>query len=153
MEYAGIIKEEASRMRTLSGKLMELITVGEANLEWKEADMAQLFEEIGISLKVITDNHHMDFSCVSAPGTLCVDRELFKSLLYNLVDNAVKASEEGAYIQVEGHFEREEFCIRVTDEGVGIPEGEVEKITEAFYMVDKARGRASGGAGLGLALC
>ncbi len=153
MEYAGIIKEEASRMRTLSGKLMELITVGEANLEWKEADMAQLFEEIGISLKVITDNHHMEFSCVSAPGTLCVDRELFKSLLYNLVDNAVKASEEGAYIQVEGHFEREEFCIRVTDEGVGIPEGEVEKITEAFYMVDKARGRASGGAGLGLALC
>ncbi|MCI9005738.1 MAG: HAMP domain-containing histidine kinase [Lachnospiraceae bacterium] len=153
MEYAGIIKEEASRMRTLSGKLMELITVGEANLEWKEADMAQLFEEIGISLKVITDNHHMGFSCVSAPGTLCVDRELFKSLLYNLVDNAVKASEEGAHIQVEGHFEREEFCIRVTDEGVGIPEGEVEKITEAFYMVDKARGRASGGAGLGLALC
>lgn len=153
IEYAGIIKEEASRMRTLSGKLMELITVGEANLEWKEEDMQQLFEEIGTSLKVITDNHHMGFSCRSGPGMLCVDRELFKSLLYNLVDNAVKASKEGANIQVEGHFEQEEFCIRVTDEGVGIPESEIAKITQAFYMVDKARSRASGGAGLGLALC
>ncbi len=153
IEYAGIIKEEASRMRTLSGKLMELITVGEANLEWKEEDMQQLFEEIGISLKVITDNHHMKFSCVSEPGMLCVDRELFKSLLYNLVDNAVKASKEGANIQVEGHFEQREFCIRVADEGVGIPESEIAKITQAFYMVDKARSRASGGAGLGLALC
>ena len=153
IEYAGIIKEEASRMRTLSGKLMELITVGEANLEWKEEDMGQLFEEIGVSLKVITDNHHMQFSCASESGVLCVDRELFKSLLYNLVDNAVKASGEGASIQVEGHFEQGEFCIRVSDEGVGIPEEEIAKITQAFYMVDKARGRASGGAGLGLALC
>ena len=115
--------------------------------------MGQLFEEIGVSLKVITDNHHMQFSCASESGVLCVDRELFKSLLYNLVDNAVKASGEGASIQVEGHFEQGEFCIRVSDEGVGIPEEEIAKITQAFYMVDKARGRASGGAGLGLALC
>ena len=43
IEYAGIIKEEASRMRTLSGKLMELITVGEAKLEWQEENMQSLF--------------------------------------------------------------------------------------------------------------
>lgn len=153
IEYAGIIKEEASRMRTLSGKLMELITVGEANLEWQQEDMQQLFGEIGTSLKVITDSHKIQLSCEAEKGTLWVERELFKSLLYNLVDNAVKASGEGGRIQVKGHFEKEQLCIEVSDEGVGIPKEEIEKITQAFYMVDKARSRANGGAGLGLALC
>lgn len=153
IEYAGIIKEEASRMRTLSGKLMELITVGEGELEWKQEDMKQLFAEIGVSLHIVAKSHKILFSCESEPGLLNVDKELFKSLLYNLVDNGIKASKEGDKIQVRGRFEGEEFFIQVTDEGVGIPEAEIEKITQAFYMVDKARSRASGGAGLGLALC
>lgn len=153
IEYAGIIKEEASRMRTLSGKLMELITVGEAKLEFHKEDMASLFREIGISLKVVADSHKMYLSCEAEEGELCVDRELFKSLLYNLVDNAIKASTEGGQIRVKGKFEEGRFCMKVEDEGVGIPEEETEKITQAFYMVDKARSRASGGAGLGLALC
>ena len=153
IEYAGIIKEEASRMRTLSGKLMELITVGEAKLEFHKEDMGSLFREIGISLKVVADSHKMHLSCEAQEGELCVDRELFKSLLYNLVDNAIKASMEGGEIRVTGKFKGGRFCLEVEDEGVGIPEEEIEKITQAFYMVDKARSRASGGAGLGLALC
>lgn len=153
IEYAGIIKEEASRMRALSGKLMELITVGETNLEYRKEDMQQLFEEIGISLKVIADNHKIHLTCESEQGMLDIERELFKSLLYNLVDNAIKASGEGGNICVKGRFEKNNFLIEVSDEGVGIPEGEIHKITEAFYMVDKARSRANGGAGLGLALC
>lgn len=153
IEYAGIIKEEASRMRTLSGKLMELITVGEAKLEFHQEDMQSLFQEIGISLRVIADSHKMHLSCESESGVLCVDRELFKSLLYNLVDNAVKASPEDGNIHVTGKFEGDLFCIEVKDEGVGIPKEEIDKITQAFYMVDKVRSRANGGAGLGLALC
>ena len=140
-------------MRTLSGKLMELITVGETNLDWQQEDMHGLFQEIGTSLKVVASSKNMVLACESEPGNICVDRELFKSLLYNLVDNAVKASREGGKIQVKGYFEGEQFCITVSDEGVGIPQEEVEHITQAFYMVDKARSRANGGAGLGLALC
>ena len=44
-------------------------------------------------------------------------------------------------------------CITVRDWGCGIPEDEIPKVTEAFYMVDKARSRREGGSGLGLALC
>lgn len=152
-EYVGIIKEEASRMRVLSGKLMELITVGEANIEWKREEMKQLFEEIESSLKVVAYNQKMDLSCEAEEGRMVIDKELFKSLLYNLVDNAIKASREGGKIQVCGYFEEQEFVVIVEDEGVGIPKDELEKIIEAFYMVDKVRGRARGGAGLGLALC
>ncbi len=153
IEYAGIIKEEATRMRTLSGKLMELITVGEANVEWQQEDMKQLFEEVGNSLKIVAQKQKMQLSCEAEEGSLLVDKELFKSLLYNLVDNAIKASGEGDRIEVQGHFEEEEFVIVVADQGIGIPGEEVEKITQAFYMVDKARSREKGGAGLGLALC
>lgn len=153
MEYAGIIKEEATRMRTLSGKLMELITVGEANVEWQKEEMAGLFREIGNSLRIVAESHGIELVCGAERGELRVDKELFKSLLYNLVDNAVKASGEGTCIRVMGTFEGEEFVVVVEDEGVGIPPEEVDKITEAFYMVDKVRSRASGGAGLGLALC
>ena len=45
------------------------------------------------------------------------------------------------------------YRLTVADRGRGIPAGDLEKITEAFYMVDKSRSRAEGGAGLGLALC
>ncbi len=153
MEYAGIIKEEASRLRALSGKLMELITVGRGSLEYREEDMRQLFEESGASLKILTDSHNLEFSCHSESGKLLIEKELFKSLLYNLVDNAVKASREGGHVRMEGHFADGSFIVEVEDEGVGIPEEEIGKISRAFYMVDKARDRARGGAGLGLALC
>lgn len=153
MEYVGIIKEEATRMRVLSGKLMELITVGEANVEWKKENMRQLFEEVGNSLKIVAEKQDMQLSCEAEEGELLIDKELFKSLLYNLVDNAIKASNEGGKILVQGYFLDDEFVVVVEDEGVGIPKEELEKITQAFYMVDKARSRKKGGAGLGLALC
>lgn len=153
MEYAGIIKEEAARMRTLSGKLMELITVGEANVEWKKEDMQQLFEEVANTLQIVAVKQKIELSCAAEEGELLVDKELFKSLIYNLVDNAIKATGEGGHIRVQGYFEEEEFVVVVEDDGVGIPAEELEKITQAFYMVDKARSRKKGGAGLGLALC
>ena len=61
--------------------------------------------------------------------------------------------EGGGEIILEGLAEEGGCRIQVTDQGKGIPEGELERVTEAFYMVDKSRSRAQGGAGLGLALC
>lgn len=153
MEYAGIIKEEASRMRVLSGKLMEMITVGEANVEWKKEEVQQVFAEIAASLSVVAKSHEISLCCKCEKGSLWMDKELIKSLVYNLTDNAIKASKEGDVIHINGWFEKEVFFFTVTDEGIGIPKEEIEKITQAFYMVDKVRSRASGGAGMGLALC
>lgn len=153
LEYVGIIKEEASRMRTLSGKLMEMITVGEANVEWQEEEVFEVFSEVAASLGVIAKSHGMELFCECEKGKLWMDKELVKSLVYNLADNAMKASKEGDAIKIRGWFEEEVFFFSVTDCGIGIPKEEIDKITQAFYMVDKVRSRASGGAGLGLALC
>ena len=78
-----------------------------------------------------------------------LDRDLFESLLINLIDNAVKAGKEGDSILLEAT----EGGISVTDHGKGIPEEEISRVTEAFYMVDKSRSKKAGGIGLGLALC
>ena len=61
--------------------------------------------------------------------------------------------EGGGEILLEGLLEEDCPVIRVTDSGKGIPAEELSRVTEAFYMVDKSRSRAQGGAGLGLALC
>lgn len=153
LEYIGIIKEEAGRMRTLSGKLMEMITVGAANAEWKEEEVSEVFGEIGASLAVVAQSHKMELSLECEKGNLRMDKELVKSLVYNLADNAMKASKEGDSIVIRGWFEEEVFYFSVSDSGIGIPKEEIAKITQAFYMVDKVRSRARGGAGLGLALC
>lgn len=77
------------------------------------------------------------------------DRELFLSLLFNLIHNAVKASKPGGKIRIEAGDDR----IAITDEGCGIPDRDLSHVTEAFYMADKSRSRNEGGSGLGLALC
>lgn len=76
-----------------------------------------------------------------------------ETVCLNLLDNARKAMETGGSILLEGFAEEAGCCIQVTDTGKGIPPEELERVTEAFYMVDKSRARAQGGAGLGLALC
>ena len=76
-----------------------------------------------------------------------------KSLLYNLIDNASKAMDQGGIIGVKATAIPGGCQFYVADNGRGMEEKELARITEAFYRVDKSRSRAQGGAGLGLALC
>ena len=81
------------------------------------------------------------------------DEALLMSLLLNLLDNALKASEPGQQIEIIIKKAQTEAVIQVQDQGIGIPRDQLEHVTEAFYMVDKARSRKSGGSGIGLSLC
>ena len=72
---------------------------------------------------------------------------LLKTLLYNLIDNACKASESGKPVTLTGYVDSDRYRFCVTDSGCGIAEDDLAKITEPFYMVDKSRSRSMGGAG------
>ena len=80
------------------------------------------------------------------------EASLLEILLYNLLDNARKASSPGSKITLLGVRTGDGYCFAVKDRGRGIPPEAIKRITEPFYMVDKSRSRAEGGAGLGLAL-
>jgi two-component system, OmpR family, sensor histidine kinase SenX3 len=84
--------------------------------------------------------------------TVVCDRRQVVSALANLIDNAVKYSEPGGAVTVSTACNRGQVVITVTDAGIGIPRGDLERIFERFYRVDQARSRDTGGTGLGLSI-
>lgn len=144
------IYEECGRLERISSKLISLIGMYDNDsICMEEVDINNLFsavsemEENNLKKKNIT----LSYSCNMEKRLL--DKDLMISLLTNLVDNAIKASDNGSDI----YMEAKENIITVRDSGCGIPEDEIPRVTEAFYMVDKARSRKAGGCGLGLAIC
>jgi two-component system phosphate regulon sensor histidine kinase PhoR len=77
---------------------------------------------------------------------------LLEQAVTNLIDNAVKYSENGRNVRIEAGREDGRFAIRVIDEGCGIAREHLNRLFERFYRVDKARSRKLGGTGLGLAI-
>jgi len=88
----------------------------------------------------------------SLPVTVMGDPRQLASAVGNLVENAVKYSEAGGRVDLAAAIDGDSVTFTVTDEGVGIPQREIERIFERFYRVDKARSRGTGGTGLGLAI-
>jgi signal transduction histidine kinase len=88
----------------------------------------------------------------AAEYTVYGDETQLTSMFTNLVDNAVKYTLPGGKVEVVGGSEESEITIRISDTGIGIPEGKIPRIFERFYRVDKARSKATGGTGLGLSI-
>ncbi|MDE2489668.1 MAG: PAS domain-containing protein [Elusimicrobia bacterium] len=80
------------------------------------------------------------------------DREHLRQIVANLVDNALKYNERGGSVEVSGEDLGGRVRLTVRDTGVGIPEGDLPRVFERFYRVDKARSREAGGTGLGLSI-
>ncbi len=84
--------------------------------------------------------------------TVVGERRQLVSAIGNLLDNAIKYSDEDATIAVSTSTDGQSVDISVADQGIGIPERDLERIFERFYRVDRARSRETGGTGLGLAI-
>ena len=80
------------------------------------------------------------------------DRRELVSAVYNLLDNAVKFSPARSTVEVRGRPDGDWVEISVRDQGIGIPEADLEHIFERFYKVEGPRARHAGGTGLGLAI-
>ena len=81
-----------------------------------------------------------------------VDRGFLDKIVYELLNNAIKYTPDGGRIVMSAGADRERVWLEVADNGIGIPDGDRERIFERFYRVDKARSRESGGTGLGLSI-
>ena len=144
------INSECRRLERLSGKMMTLIGLYDENRIHKEPyPVDRLVREVADLERYHMQDSQMELLAFSESWECEMDVDLMESLLVNLLDNAIKASKPGSVIELHG----EKGCIWVRDFGKGIPEEEIPRITEAFYMVDKSRSRKAGGIGMGLALC
>lgn len=153
-EAASYIYRESRRLEKLSYKMMELIGLGKGNITLQPVKIRDLLEQLEKTTGRLLQEKKITLCCEARKGIVEGDFDLLLSLLANLVDNGRKACHEGGHISIKGQCQAHgQYQITVTDDGNGIPEEELGKITEAFYMVDKSRARREGGAGLGMAIC
>lgn len=158
IEAANYIFSEGKRLEAMSFALLDLFSLEREAPQMKTVSTVQLVTELGKSVSHLLENSHMRFSADTEPASIHCEPELMKILLYNLIDNARKASRSGDVIELRGRKTKHTddtsaYRFTVTDHGSGIPKEALDRLTEPFYMVDKSRARAQGGAGLGLALC
>lgn len=152
-ESANYIFKEGKRLEALSLKMLDLILVSNEEINMLVTNPADVIKETAGRLKFVLNRNNILLKTDSENAKVMMDRDLFQSLLNNLIDNAVKAIDNQGVISITGRKNKENYIIQIKDNGRGMSEDEIEKITEAFYRVDKSRSRAQGGAGLGLAIC
>lgn len=144
------IYTEGKRLENMSFRLLDIIVTKRETITPQPVAARVLFEYLK---DMFAGNREQKIRFAFGAGTVCAEANLLKTVLLNLVDNACKASSEGGLVEVLGKRLEDGYAFCVRDYGVGIPEEELKKVTEAFYMVDKSRSRSRNGAGLGLALC
>lgn len=152
-ESAGYIFGEGRRLESLSRKLLDLIVLGRRDFPLRPVPLDAFLSRAAGAMEPPLREAGIRLVVRAEPLTVRMEPDLMETVCVNLLDNARKAMEGGGEILLEGLSEEGGVCIQVTDQGKGIPPEELERVTEAFYMVDKSRSRAQGGAGLGLALC
>lgn len=153
MASANYIYLEGKRLEKLSFKLLDLLLLEKEEPTMKEISLSYLFSYIHKVLTPIMKKRKIKLICKCDSAVVCLEPDLIKSLIYNLVDNASKAVSDGGFVVISGKKIPNGCRIQVSDNGRGMAEEELSKITEAFYRVDKSRSRQQGGVGLGLALC
>ena len=147
---ADFIYHESKRLEALSGRLMELMqlehetppALGPVRLDAVFRQTGRALPE-GAPTPVFAD----------CRTVVLAQRELLCDLLYNLLQNARRATPADGTVAVEVQEEANHVTLTVRDTGCGIPAGDLPHVTEPFYMVDKSRARNQGGSGMGLALC
>ena len=147
------IFSQGKRLESLSHKLLELVSIEQNPILKRPIQTKELEEVLRTTMRHIFSAKNLKGKITMEKGILFGDKDLLLSVFYNLLDNAVKAAREDGFILLKGTVLENGYEVKVIDNGRGIPEKEIERITEAFYMVDKSRSRKEGGAGIGMALC
>lgn len=152
---AGRIQGEAQRVARIMDDLLDL-----SRIESEEAPVREpvpihlIVSQAADRVRAAADQRSIRIRLGEPPHHLTVvgDRRQLVSAMYNLMENAVKYSDEGSSVEIGGRTDGEWIELRVIDHGIGIPAHDLERVFERFYRVDRARGRDTGGTGLGLSI-
>lgn len=152
-EAANYIFSEGKRLESLSLKLLDLLVVKNQETILTPTDPALAVRNVINVMKPELAKEHITLKSSCRKGCCMMDIDLFQSLIINIIDNARKAIDDNGLIHVAGTVRDDNYVIIIKDNGRGMPPEEITRISEAFYLIDKSRSRAQGGAGLGLAIC
>jgi heavy metal sensor kinase len=155
-EAIGSMLEETDRLRDLLTSMLALASgeAGKVTLKPELIDLRTAVSAVLDELSVLAEEKNQDLSLMAgAPVSAAVDPATLRQAITNVVHNAIRYTPAGGRIEVRvARDNNAQVIIETRDSGPGIPEPERSKVFDRFYRIDKARSRAQGGAGLGLAI-
>lgn len=154
-KFLEIMDKQLSSLQNLVNDMLKLAFVEDLRspLRRETVDVQDLVSDVTSLLEPLATRkkQQIQASVPAEPLEVIVDPQQIKDALMNLVDNAIKYSEEKARIEIRVE-KKNGLQIQVKDNGPGIPQDQLSRIFERFYRVDKSRSREMGGTGLGLAI-
>ena len=153
-ECTQFIMSECSRLQNMAYQLLDMALLRRDEIKDSNCSVKELFAESEKVMHVRASEKKIKLTYILHQNYVIRGHmEQLLILTNNLIDNAIKASRQEDEIRISAYSEEAAIVIEVEDHGTGIEEEKLSHIKEAFYRVDKARSRAAGGAGLGLAIC
>lgn len=152
-EYLKILKRNTERLINITNDIITIASL-EAGEEPFSPERINLKEIATTMLKLFekqAKDKGIKFVIEAEDVYIKGDPFLIEQVFVNLIDNALKYTERGK-VKVKVYSKERQAIIEVEDTGIGIPEDQLERIFERFYVVDKSRSRAKGGTGLGLSI-
>lgn len=152
-EASDYIYKEGKRLEQIAFKMMDLIYAKTQEIKLIPERIMPIVLEVKKSVSVKLKDKDIDLIIEGEDCILNMDKDLIKMALCNLIENAIKASENNSKINLKVSNLNDKTIIFVRDSGSGISKEHLDKIWQPFYVVDKARSRKSNGAGIGLSIC
>ena len=154
--FMGVIVSEADRMTRIVKDLLTLskFDYGKMEMNIVRFSFAEAISNVYKAVALDAQNHGHEFTleCPEDLPEVNGDRERIEQVIMNVVSNAIKYTADGGKISITAGVSGKTVFVKVSDNGVGIPEKDLPNLFERFYRVDKARSRATGGTGLGLSI-
>jgi len=155
MDEVGSALEETGRMSHIVENLLTIsrLDAGELKINKSRLDLAQLASSSTEQMQLLAEEKSIILRCQTGDEIYIEgDRSRLQQVIVNLVDNAIKYTQEGGEIRVTVRQDTNLAILEVSDNGAGIPGDALPHVFERFFRADKARSRDLGGAGLGLAI-
>lgn len=155
-EFLSDTDKEINRLNAVITDLLRLVqadkTGEELTANFKTMELKDICEDTIKRLTPIAQDRNIELLTDFHGAKMKGDTIKLEQAILNLVDNAIKYTNEGGRVYVSCKTEGKNCVFTVRDTGIGIPEQDLDKIFERFYRVDKARARTTGGTGLGLSI-
>ncbi len=155
-EFLEVIASEARRMARLVTDLLELsrIDSNKKKVKKENFDLGELAKicQSKLAIEIKKKNHQVDCFVTADVPPVYADRDDIERVILNILTNSIKYTANGGIIKIYVGFVYNDAYIKIIDNGIGIPEEDLNRIFERFYRVDKSRTREMGGTGLGLSI-
>jgi signal transduction histidine kinase len=155
-EHASRVMNSALQMRSLIQAMtnMNLLQMGSLQLDMRIVPIQRVLElaYAEILSAVEAKNQTLTLDLPQQPLYVRADVDKLEQAILNLLNNAIRFTEEGGLIRINLTSSSDEILVEIKDSGIGIPQDELENIFKEFYQVEDAMTRRYGGMGLGLAI-